>query len=71
MPLRSNHLLIEMSYLQASLNFEDAVQKITSAGFFPILAHPERYRYLHHKRVIIQGLQEKKCAISTKFVIHK
>jgi tyrosine-protein phosphatase YwqE len=49
-PLRSEHLLVEMSYLEASLNFEVAVQKVASSGLFPVLAHPERYGYLHHKR---------------------
>jgi len=49
-PLRSEHLLVEMSYLEASLNFKDAIQKVASSGLFPVLAHPERYGYLHHKR---------------------
>tara|TARA_R110002012_G_scaffold283304_2_gene473560 strand:+ start:718 stop:1452 length:735 start_codon:yes stop_codon:yes gene_type:complete len=48
MPLKKRYLLIEMSYLQASLNFKDAVQKISRAQYFPIFAHPERYQYLHH-----------------------
>ncbi len=69
MPLRSRHLLIEMSYLQASLNFDDAIERIASAGFFPILAHPERYRYLHGKTECPEGVQEKKRALSAKFVI--
>lgn len=59
LPLRSNHLLIEMSYLQPSLNFEEAIDKITSAGYFPILAHPERYRYLHGKRSVLKGYKKK------------
>lgn len=49
MPLSKSYLLIEMSYLQASINFDSAVQKIKSSGYFPILAHPERYMYLHNK----------------------
>ncbi|WP_047414429.1 tyrosine-protein phosphatase [Cellulophaga sp. Hel_I_12] len=48
MPIKKRYLLIEMSYLQASLNFSDAVQKISTAQYFPIFAHPERYQYLHH-----------------------
>ncbi|TDS13453.1 tyrosine-protein phosphatase YwqE [Maribacter caenipelagi] len=49
MPLAKDYLLIEMSYLQASINFDSSVQKIKSAGLFPIFAHPERYAYLHKK----------------------
>ncbi|UJH67037.1 tyrosine-protein phosphatase [Allomuricauda sp. SCSIO 65647] len=47
LPLRNYHLLIEMSFLQAPINFHRAVKKITSAGYYPILAHPERYAFLY------------------------
>lgn len=47
MPLNSNHLLIEMSYLQPSINFDTAVRKIQSKQYFPVFAHPERYHYLN------------------------
>ncbi len=47
LPLGNNNLLVEMSYLQASINFDEAIQKIKQRGYFPILAHPERYRYLY------------------------
>ncbi|MRX63739.1 tyrosine-protein phosphatase [Maribacter luteus] len=49
MPLGGNYLLVEMSYLQASINFEEALEKIRQKGYFTILAHPERYLYLHSK----------------------
>lgn len=48
MPLGDNYLLVEMSYLQASINFDEAISKIKKKGYFPILAHPERYLYLHN-----------------------
>lgn len=47
MPLRNRYLLIEMSYLQPPINFDDAIQNIASHRYFPILAHPERYSFLH------------------------
>ena len=47
MPMRKQYLLVEMSYLQASINFDNATQSIMKKGFFPILAHPERYGYWH------------------------
>jgi len=49
MPLRKDYLLIEMSYLQPSFNFDIAVEKIAKHKYFPILAHPERYMYFHGK----------------------
>ncbi|NJB70276.1 tyrosine-protein phosphatase YwqE [Saonia flava] len=48
MSIRKNYLLIEMSYLQPSINFDIAIQKIATARYFPIFAHPERYGYLHN-----------------------
>ena len=49
MPLPNKYLLVEMSYLQPSINFEDAILKISSKNYYTILAHPERYGYLHTK----------------------
>lgn len=61
MPLGGNYLLVEMSYLQASINFGQALEKIRQKGYFVILAHPERYLYLHsqlgqHKAYKKQGV---------------
>jgi len=47
--IRDHYLLIEMSYLQPPLNFAEAVIKVASKGYFPILAHPERYMFLHKR----------------------
>jgi len=47
LPLNKDHLLIEMSYLQPSINFNSSIEKIKSSGFFPVFAHPERYQYLN------------------------
>lgn len=49
MPLNKSYLLVEMSYLQASINFDVAIQKVASNRLFPILAHPERYIFLHNR----------------------
>ncbi|MDT0607819.1 tyrosine-protein phosphatase [Croceitalea rosinachiae] len=47
-PLNSSHILIEMSYLQPSINFEASIGLIKNRGYFPIFAHPERYQYLNN-----------------------
>ncbi|WP_299325028.1 CpsB/CapC family capsule biosynthesis tyrosine phosphatase [uncultured Maribacter sp.] len=59
MPLAKNYLLIEMSYLQASINFDSSVEKIKSAGLFPIFAHPERYAYFHNKLKSLNKIKDK------------
>lgn len=48
-PINQEYILIEMSYLQPSFNFDLAVEKIGKKQLFPIFAHPERYMYLHQK----------------------
>ncbi len=47
MPMQKDHLLIEMSYLQRPINFDESIIAIAHNRFFPILAHPERYNFLH------------------------
>ncbi|WP_222983953.1 tyrosine-protein phosphatase [Flagellimonas meishanensis] len=49
LPLKKEYLLIEMSYLQPSFSFDTAIEKIAQQGYFPILAHPERYAYYHDR----------------------
>lgn len=44
-----NHILIEMSYVAGSSNMEQVIFQLRMKGLKPILAHPERYAYLHHK----------------------
>lgn len=59
MPLGANYLLIEMSYLQPSINFDEALEILKEKGYFPILAHPERYVYFHNKPGAYKKLKEK------------
>lgn len=59
MPLDKRYLLIEMSYLQPSLNLLTAVEKIADKNLYPILAHPERYAFLHGKTRTYQEYKDK------------
>ncbi len=47
MPMRNEYLLVEMSYLQPPINFDESVTAIAYKRYFQILAHPERYNFLH------------------------
>ena len=44
-----DHLLVETSYFSAPMDFEKTLESIMAAGYFPVLAHPERYRYMDEK----------------------
>ena len=48
--LGDTYVLVEMSYLQPSYYFERTFQNIKISGYRPVLAHPERYAYFHHKQ---------------------
>ncbi|MFM1879727.1 MAG: hypothetical protein RLZZ241_2593 [Bacteroidota bacterium] len=61
MPLRSRYLLVEMSYLQPPLNFDEAIAQVKEIELTPILAHPERYGFLHdrfgmYREFVAQGV---------------
>lgn len=68
MPLAKNYLLVEMSYLQASINFDIAIQKVASNRFFPILAHPERYVFLHKRVKKYQKYKEQGIQFQLNFL---
>ena len=43
------HLLVETSYYTPPYGMEEMIEKTKAIGYFPILAHPERYRYMDEK----------------------
>lgn len=44
-----NHLLVETSYFTAPTDFHEILAKIKRKGYYPLLAHPERYVYMDKK----------------------
>ena len=54
------HILVETSYYNAPMRMNDTLQQIKSLGYFPLLAHPERYMYLSnadYTRLHSQGVK--------------
>jgi protein-tyrosine phosphatase len=47
--LKDNYVLVEMSYINAPLQLYDILFELQIAGYKPVLAHPERYNFYHHK----------------------
>jgi len=47
--MNEDRLMVEMSCCNPSSRMEDFFRQIRSAGFFPVLAHPERYPYMGEK----------------------
>ncbi len=43
---QGNHLLVETSYFNPPMNLFGILKRILQKGYFPVLAHPERYLYM-------------------------
>ena len=54
LPIGDNgdHLLVETSYYNPPMGLENILAGIMSAGYFPMLAHPERYNYMTNERYL-------------------
>lgn len=43
---RGDHLLVETSFFTPPTDLDGKLRRVTEAGYFPLLAHPERYMYM-------------------------
>lgn len=48
----ADHLLVETSYFSSPMGFDTIIDNIMSAGYYPLLAHPERYMYMNEEDYI-------------------
>ncbi len=59
--LKDSYVLVEMSYLNAPMQLYEALYEMQLEGYQPILAHPERYLFYHHKQEEYQKLKRVGC----------
>jgi len=55
-----DHILVETSCFTPPMDLDGTLRKILSAGYFPLLAHPERYFYMewgHYKHLLDMGVR--------------
>lgn len=69
LPLPGNRLLIEFSQVVRPQNLESAIFDISLQGYLPVLAHPERYLFLHkdfdyYKKIKEMGVELQVNALS-------
>jgi protein-tyrosine phosphatase len=57
------YILIEMSYMAPSPNFEKIIFNLQMKDFKPVFAHPERYSYFHNQFDKYQRLIELGCLL--------
>lgn len=54
------HILVETSYFNPPMRFRETLQQIKSLGYYPVLAHPERYMYMdesEYRRLREEGIK--------------
>lgn len=59
--LKENYILVEMSYLNAPLQLYDFLFELQLKGYQLILAHPERYSFLHNHKKEYEKLKKAGC----------
>lgn len=59
MTFGKNYMLFEMSYVQPLHHLDEMLFEIKVAGYTPVLAHPERYVYMHDDFGKYERLKEK------------
>ena len=60
-PLKDNYILVELSFINAPANLYETLFNIQIAGYKPVLAHPERYSYIHNDLKVYKKLKEAGC----------
>ena len=55
----NNYLLFETSFMDKPIFMDDFIFECTSKGYNPVLAHPERYAYVHNDPRILGELQHR------------
>ena len=54
------HILVETSYFNPPMRFKETLRQIKSMGYYPLLAHPERYMYMdndEYRRLREEGVK--------------
>ena len=54
----NNYVLFETSFISKPLYIKDVIFKLQTNGSTPVLAHPERYQYLHDDKTLLQEIYD-------------
>jgi protein-tyrosine phosphatase len=68
LPLAEHHLLVEMSFFGAPPKLDEYLFRIQTLGYEPILAHPERYIFMHGDMSIYEKLKDQGCLLQVNLL---
>jgi protein-tyrosine phosphatase len=63
LPFAGKHILFEISYMNEPRNLFETIFNLQVAGYKPILAHPERYKFFHDNFETYEKLVENNCLL--------
>lgn len=66
--IAGDYILVEMSYLSPSPNFDQAIFDLRMLGLQPILAHPERYSYYHNQFEQYEHFKDLGCKLQVNLL---
>ena len=66
--INKRYILVEMSYLAPSPNFESIIFELRMMGLTPIIAHPERYSYFHRQFSQYDRFKELGCMLQVNIL---
>ena len=66
--IAGDYILVEMSYLSPSQNFEKVIFDLRMLGLQPILAHPERYGYYHNQFEEYERFKQLGCKLQVNLL---
>lgn len=66
--IAGDYILVEMSYLAPSPNFDKVIFDLRMRGLQPILAHPERYSYYHNQFEQYERFKELGCHLQVNLL---
>lgn len=66
--ITGNEVLVEMSFMFEPVRFSEIIFKIQTAGYKPILAHPERYAFYHSRPEVYRELKDRGCHLQLNVI---
>lgn len=61
LPIWKNEVLVEISFMFEPIQLNEIIYRITTSGYQPIMAHPERYMYYHDNFDKYEELKNRGC----------
>ena len=61
LPIHNNIVLVEFSMITAPMDLLDVFFEMQMQGYQPLIAHPERYIYLHGRKAFFDKLKDSGC----------